>query len=189
MIFSPKLYSGKVAKLILEGKKTQTRRLVKDGEYSNRETSPKIRGYHAVIHSVYTTKGKLKWIVGLSGKSYAVQLGRGKPSLWFCPKCRSIYDPMESPIWPEQGCNNVLDVPRGDSMCGVRLEPLRIELTEIRKEKLLDISEEDAEKEGFKSKKDYLEMFYNAFYDKPAWVIGEWNPDVWVLNFELVKEA
>lgn len=69
---------------------------------------------------------------------------------------------------------------------------LRIVITEIRKEKLLDINEEDANKEGFNSVNDFLNAFSKANrkgkrIQRSDFI--DWNPEVWVLNFELVKEA
>ena len=63
------IFSLKSIEDILTGKKTQTRRLVKDQEW-----------FSPVTLSVYTDRamGRLKWQVG---RTYAVQPGRGKPQV------------------------------------------------------------------------------------------------------------
>jgi len=82
LIFSDKLYLKSVAEMILNGKKTQTRRLVKEREHAASE--------NGFIDTVYSDNrigyGKVKWQVG---RDYAVQLGRGKPELRYCPKCKN----------------------------------------------------------------------------------------------------
>jgi len=81
LIFSDKLYLKSVAEMILNGEKTQTRRLVKEGDRFNKEPG---RGpINAVVNDLTERE---KWKIG---KDYAVQLGRGKPELRYCPKCKN----------------------------------------------------------------------------------------------------
>ena len=78
---------------ILAGRKTQTRRLKKPHESlaadrtvwkACKKKPMKILSESEAIP--YETGWRLKWQVG---RDYAVQLGRGKPGLWYCPKCKS----------------------------------------------------------------------------------------------------
>ena len=66
---------------------------------------------------------------------------------------------------------------------------LFIELVSIRKEKLLDISEEDAKREGFKNIVGFLDTFYkiNKHNIGKEQVKEIYNPDAWVLEFKVVK--
>ena len=92
--------------------------------------------------------------------------------------------------------------------CRRALSPLRIKITNIRKERLLGITEADAKKEGFSTKgietarDNFLKAFiiinwkeiprtmkfkeamtgYKTIVD-----LGLWNPEVWVINFEVKK--
>lgn len=129
---------------VLDETKTQTRRIVKDDEYT--WTDPL-----GNITEVVGKHHRLKWQVG---KNYAIQSGRGKKSLG------------------------------------------RIKLKKINMENLQHISDRDAKKEGVRK-----------LYRCPQWITHEatlsfkqlwdgihkksgdrWedNPEVWVLEFELI---
>lgn len=132
---------------VLDLFKTQTRRLVKPGEWCKREiiNHLTLSSWDGDIHSVLTKKGHLKWKVG---RTYAVQPGRGKKSVG------------------------------------------RILITGIRRERLRDISMYDIECEGVvigrhdETYKRFGEL-WNSIHTKSG---TRWqdNPDVWVLEFELV---
>lgn len=116
-------------------------------------------------------RGKVKWQVG---RDYCVSLGGGKPGLWYCPKCRT---PMQLAIKPHPKDTyerlHYKDFPcyfphrSKENNCGeIVLIPLRIAITSIKKERLLDISEADAKKEGFSGDEfrrvsdDFIDAFY-----------------------------
>ncbi|HUW43904.1 MAG TPA: hypothetical protein VMV95_03015 [Bacillota bacterium] len=202
--------------LILNGEKTQTRRLVKDGDYFVTHEGINWEGNQEQDMGIYKVKSKWKnqKIFGKDRtkyeipKSYCVQLGRGKLGLWYCPKCKKIYDTKYHSIGKAKW-----KVPEGNRFCGScikpALKPLRIKITDIRKEGLLDITEEDIKKEGFESKDDFLVEFAQInFASVPSKIksyripwregkarirrdkIEKWNPKVWVLKFkvEMSKE-
>lgn len=62
---------------VLDGTKTQTRRLVKEGEWASRYESIKSIWGQGAVYAVSTIR-RLKWEVG---RTYAVQPGRGKPQI------------------------------------------------------------------------------------------------------------
>lgn len=202
---------------IINEDKTQTRRLVK--EYSTAFTASD-KG-EVITKIVYTNNNKVKWQVG---KTYAVQPGRGKKGVWWCPKCKGIvervphfqaeYLDSTSCDCPDDGCHHInksialLDARRRYEYIPTNWKPLRIRITGIRKEKLLSISEEDAKKEGFERAKgeDAIEerhLFFRKFWkitksNLPKnikkkklnyWfdALNEWNPEVWVLEFCVVR--
>lgn len=175
---------------ILANKKTQTRRLVKEKDMDYGLWDSK-------IPTVFTNKGKIKWQVG---KDYAVQLGRGKHGLLYIPHSKILHSPSDCDYCKDAGKQNCVP-PAGNH----GWMPLRIKITGIRKERLLDITEEDAKKEGFKA-----ETFYSAYLAAKdnflikigqlyghSWRAGfkcfcgsdgsadDWNPEVWVLEFEV----
>jgi hypothetical protein len=162
---------------ILDGRKTQTRRVVKDGEYERLGasindlpagveaffqfgTGPMVQGpKHLIdkipIHSVVMPSGCLKWAVG---RTYAIQPKRGAP--------------------------------------GIKTH--RIQITGIRQERLQDISETDVEAEGvglqswaaqgneqWPRTAGYAELWTSINTRKG--VRWEDNPLVWVLEFECVE--
>ena len=180
---------------ILSGKKTQTRRLVKEGEK-----------LHKLKNSVWTGKMgskkhplRIKWQVG---QDVAVQSGRGKARLWYCPKCKGTVlktgsDPDLRDYYFNEKRRQREMAERGGmskrhcALCEHSMNSLRIVLTSIRKEKLLDVSEEDAKKEGFKTKGNFVKAFQTinlqAIKKKKIKYLGDWNPEVWVLDFEVKK--
>ncbi|MGB9825086.1 MAG: ASCH domain-containing protein [Desulfofundulus sp.] len=65
-----------------------------------------------------------------------------------------------------------------------RTEPFTcVKVTAVRRERLGDITEEDAWKEGYSSVKAYREAFERIY--------GFWDPNVnvWVVGFELVRQS
>jgi hypothetical protein len=158
MIFSEKSVEG-----LLSGRKTQSRRLVKDGEMLVPNDTYK-EGNVFLKSDVVVHKFRPKWRVN---KDYSVQLGRGRKGLSF-----------------------------------------RVKIVGIRKERLLDISEEDAKREGYKNIWDFISAFCNLnkiipnAYEALMVSNGEitfsntklkkrikeyYNPFVWVLSVEVMK--
>lgn len=118
---------------IVNGTKTQTRRIVKPGEYMLASTLPDTLyddedPSDYIWQCVYTAKHRLKWA---DRRDYAVQPGRGKPGVWWNGVAKTWR--CEKP--------DVADHSLG-------WQPLRIRLLEIRREPLGAISEADAVAEG-----------------------------------------
>jgi len=227
MIFSPKIYLPKdVVEMILRGEKTMTRRLVKEGEelfdrgvYSVRK-NPLIDEFidgKAVVN--LDSKKKTKWRVG---RDYSVQLGRGKAGVWYCPECKNIPKQYECFADGKYAYANgwkcdCQKVKITDTMtlalgeCAMqqilhtewtkRWKLLRIKIIGLRKEKLCDISAEEAKREGFKDVCEFFKAFTTlnrSIIPKKAivcedtgfgitWDSTYWNPDVWVIEFEVKK--
>ena len=188
---------------IISGEKTQTRRLVKEGEIAvvERIENPSLTWTETGAYlegegilSAVVRNGKTKYKVG---KDYAVQTGRGTKGLWYCPKCKveNCYtgNLKKDFDWAEKGH---------------RLIPLRIKITDIIKTFLRDISNNSVIAEGFKTKKEFLTYFYTLYWNavRENGITGKmepvipkkfkkgftpetciWNPEVWVLTFEVKK--
>ena len=178
MIFTPEEVEA-----ILLNRKTQTRRLVKEGEdyfttfIYGKADNPAHKTIEGSKIVVVCNNNKVKWQVG---KDYAVQVG--KKGLWTDGKN----------IMPFINNNERLT----NSFKKLGWKPLRIKIKSIRKEKLLDISEADAKKEGYEIKEDFLIEFYKLnikkgrqFFKQNEGNIGRpknWNPFVWVLEFSIM---
>lgn len=103
---------------VLNGDKTQTRRIIKPGEYAMvriyegyewQEAADADTWPFCDIVSVHTSSGRVKWVVG---KDYAVQPGRGKKAVGRIRVTR---------IWRER----VQDITEDDAHAeGVRISPL-----------------------------------------------------------------
>jgi hypothetical protein len=174
---------------ILAGRKTMTRRLVKEGEFLH-EIYLCGKDITSVIKDLKNRnkKGNIvsryKWQVG---RKYAVCPGRGKPQVWTDGKdFVSFIDNNEK-----------LTI----SFKKLGFKPLFVEVTGIRKEKLLYLTEEDAKREGFLTKAHFIETFYkinkikyktlvdeklSKFLNQPESFIAKKNPEVWVISFKVV---
>jgi len=186
---------------ILSGEKTQTRRLVKEGEciFWNEDLN-KIEAVNKIVK--YSKDKKLKrlkmvkkWQVG---RDYAVQTGRGKSGVWYCPKCKNSYGfdksrkiIQTSDFWYSLKRKKI--TPTISLFCyeckKSQIKPLRIVIKSIRKECLLDISDEDAKKEGYKERSDFLKDFCGINKLTYHWkgLKACENPYVWVLDFGVKK--
>jgi hypothetical protein len=160
---------------IINGTKTQTRRVVKPGEtFSDLRTL--YNAPDARPATVYTPGDKVKWQVG---RTYAVVPKMSKPGVWWAPASGEWSAPehyiVNDPCW----------------------QPLRIRITAIRREPLQDISESDAVAEG------YPEVItrYTAATAPIEWYRELWdsintrapyrwddNPAVWVIEFEVARD-
>ena len=176
------IFSSKSIEDILSGKKTMTRRLVKDGEDLVNKKYRKGLINDCVVK--FNKKNNLsingiKWRVG---KSYAVQTGRGKKCFEVIGKELAYfngYGKQEDIVFREK-------------------KPLLIKIIGIKKERLLDIDLTDARKEGFDHVLDFLIEFSKI--NKASKTFCNWlgnmmltekednyNPEVWVLTFEVEK--
>ncbi len=120
---------------------------------------------------------------------------------WYCPKCNKSIEHIEPTKMAD--FRMCLD-------CYTKVNELRIKITGIRKERLLDISEEDAKKEGFENKLEFLWSFCEIakinstlnfaikylppeikqdkkFKNDAVDIEVEENPFVWCLDFEVKK--
>ena len=116
---------------VLDGSKTQTRRLVRNGEILDVLPSG---------NAVRSASGRLKWV---EGRTYAVQPGRGKRQV------------------------------------------ARIRINYIYRQRLQEITEDDAKAEGFASRDEFAQA-WNNIHREPC-TRWEDNPLVWVITFELVR--
>lgn len=150
MIFSQKIYlPNDIVQLILTGKKVQTRRMVKEGEFLSYEEAVTEEEFKRELKygkpaQVITKNKKIKW---QTCKEYSVCLGRGKPCVWYCPECKSYGDSVIHDFHKVKGCSPNHYCYK----CERSSRLLKIRITGIRKEHLKDITEEDAEREGFVS--------------------------------------
>ena len=176
---------------VLDGSKTQTRRLVKPGDIATNEFGNylgcAVNGLYLPIVDAVRNEDtwRIKWQVG---ESYAVQPERGKATIHRRKMMTGDYE-------------YTTGKPGGNG--GEQWEPCRIPLIAIRQEPLLDITKEDAVAEGCNSKlvlsrvidgglkhpdfsisaRGDFAVLWNTIHTKPG---TRWtdNPDVWVLEWE-----
>lgn len=162
---------------ILNGEKTQTRRIVKPGHREH--FSYWSDGTHKQIAEIYECRDDR--LIYCVGRTYAVQPGRGKQALWW------YQHPTMGPlVWSDNA---------PQSLAGTK-HPLRIRILAIRREDVRNISNEDVRAEGYPHARDFLHAWC-AMHD-PSIERGTWGEtklmarpteryDAWVLTFEMVK--
>jgi hypothetical protein len=174
---------------ILSGKKTQTRRLCKPGQFYFDDLVDK---YDEDEEPVFFPEGIYRakptdpdtWecedcptytnvrALYIIGRTYAVVPGRGQPAVW----------------WRELVSGGPYNLAREKPLLQSGWQPLRIRITAIRQERLQDMSEADARAEGVASVEDYKAL-WTRINGKTKGARWEDNPAVWVLTFEMVQEG
>lgn len=184
----PILFSTPMVQAILEGRKTQTRRVLK---LKKGDTVGRI---YDEIETEYTICDKDGDIVPMEFVSpYGVEGDR----LWVretwspCPENRPVPHPEQCPkvwykadnnrpTWAEQPWKPSIHMFRKDSRIILPVSDLRID-------KLLNISESDAVAEGFKNRSEFLK--YWDILNKKRGYGTDKNPFVWIPQWkEYIKQ-
>jgi len=185
---------------VLDGTKTQTRRLVKEGEFIQSGPDDKLTVY---IDGGFAFAGKYpylnsreKWAVG---HTYAVQPGRGKPAIWWRPDGTTTLTPLDEYLQKTDGVRATWGPKVKRWMLEHGYIEARIRITDIRRERLQNVSEEDAYQELGSSAipppnstdliyfpKKQFEVLWDSINKKPGTRWAD-NPEVWALKFELVQ--
>jgi hypothetical protein len=178
----PILFSTEMVKAILEGRKTQTRRVIKPQPSSN-------------VYVEYTPKGNPFWFVDHRPISPKYQVG---DILWV-RETWTLMEPTcnEGPDFylykaDEPVCENSPWFSKWHPSIYMPKEAARIflEVTDVRVERVNDISEEDAKSEGCdkllmttSSAKNNFMNLWNRINERRGhgW---ETNPWVWVISFK-----
>lgn len=189
----PILFSGPMVRALLEGRKSQTRRVVKP--QPNNVAGP----YHPESRGITWV-----WMArdDFPGYTYATQDFRcpyGKPGglLWvretfgcLCHNsmqpmtgCELLYRATDDHEDPLSGWRPSIHMPRWASR-------LTLRLTDVRVERVQDISEEDALAEGCRSQVKHSALFADLWESINAKRGYSWesNPWVWALLFEVIQK-
>lgn len=183
-------------KSVIWGSKTQTRRIAKPIEIlSKYMTDANPHWMPCVLHHV---DGNVKWY---AQHTYAVQPGRGKPTMVYCPD-----HPCYGIDIVEPDSNEYKSAKAGTwNWKGQGYKEARIQITDIRKEDVRDISDEDVKAEGFENFTAFMATWidmHDITFKKVSQNQSLWNvesvlraflknrPDdryqAWVLTFCLV---
>ena len=175
----PMLMSGPMVRAILEERKSQTRRIVKD------------TGFYAIeerFHGKETAERERK--------NLSTQCKYGQPSdrLWVKEtfQAHPIYgstvyradwktssNPVEDENWPWRPS---IFMPR-------RLSRITLEIIDVRVERLQDISDDDAKAEGIEWGRHVPKLSYRTLWDSLNAKRGfgwDTNPWVWALTFKRI---
>lgn len=194
MIDRPILFSAPMVRAILEGRKTQTRRVVKGVDNDNRMRSKKIVTHVMDAHKVglcpYGQPGDRLWVRETWGMRPVAAGHIDKPSKKFV-----IYraDGFTSAI-PERWRPSI-HMPRWASR-------ITLEIVSVRVERLNEISEQDAMAEGiigphhlssewscgdskwFSSTVKAFSNLWESINGADSWAVNPW---VWVVEFKRVQ--
>lgn len=199
--FHPILFSSPMVQAILEGRKTMTRRIIKSRHESGlfqieRKLTGEITGITSLdwdersgnvtndIHCPYGKIGDVLWV----RETYHVNDVSGEfPDIekkWYNYKADHL-DRDPGPMWPPfDKWKPSIFMPK--AACRIFLE-----ITNIKVERLKDISEADAKAEGV-SVAECCHAYYHGFSilwqkinGKESW---EANPFVWVVGFKQIKK-
>jgi hypothetical protein len=201
----PILFSGPMVKAILAGTKTQTRRLMKpQPEYFKRYpnwlwTTPQLRKDGLGPFAI--DSGDRPGIFGkyVPGETLWVR-ETWHPSARLGTEYEIEYRADESRCTVDAGWNG--PTPQIDAAIGKGWRPsifmprwasrITLELTDVRVERLQDISEDDAKREGVPASlmaSTYRIGFFNLWNSIHGCNADESNPWVWVLSFRNSKGA
>jgi hypothetical protein len=209
----PIIFNAEMVKAILDGRKTQTRRLVNDNHTKAIEFMGGSNEENDEFEFVGLNYGKWgddsnehgpEWLVSCT--EYPEEgvlpigqlLGAIGDRLWvretfaqgLCTKSTLAYKATHKPEDLEEGWfeqikwTPSIHMPR-------RASRINLEITNVRVERLKDISEEDALAEGCKAvdmyeltAKDKFSSLWSSIYGEQSW---QSNPWVWVVEFKRVE--
>lgn len=198
----PILFSGQMVRAILEGRKTQTRRVAKIGDGSHVEDED--------IPAAYEDGSRDPWIMDFQTKHYPQWVKRhcpyGKPGdrLWVRETWADTGWPLTGPAIAYRADPDHADhdMPRWRPSIHMPRWASRItlEVVSVRVERLQEISEEDAKAEGINNAGEQWECYccggtkstargsfetlWESINGPESW---DANPWVWVVEFKRIK--
>lgn len=177
----PILFSGEMVRAILDGRKTQTRRVVKPPPPSNSGGTSEI--FALAKQCPYGQPGDWLWV----------------RETW-APAATEGYDKRDDGglIWYRATDERVCMGPWRPSIFMPRqVSRIMLEITDVRVERLQDITEEDAKAEGVAAWHDTangtvyrpeFEMLWDSINGKRGYG-WDMNPWIWVIEFKKVSAA
>jgi hypothetical protein len=163
---------------ILEGRKTQTRRVCKEDERLYWKPQSGL-GVPAIYEVLVLPRLSIKWQVG---RTYAVVPKRGQPAVWWRRDFGQFLHIADGPSGTQSEAHKY---DRETYLTAEGFQPLRIRILSIRREPLQAITEVDARAEGVESVEAYRAL-WESINGKTKGARWDDNPDVWVLSFEIV---
>lgn len=194
MRLRPILFSGQMVRAILEGRKTQTRRIVKfphpgiweRGQLPDSwvDLANPVGTYPTYLKCPYGQPGDVLWVreswAFWGGDEYLYQRISANVmyrASWTDDTRRPIGWCSDGPYGDRKGWRPSIHMPRWASR-------ISLEVVSVRVERVQDISEADAIAESFKDRED----FFRTFYDLNKRAPREESPWVWVVSFERTEK-
>ncbi|HAV1918819.1 TPA: hypothetical protein JG954_000132 [Enterobacter hormaechei subsp. steigerwaltii] len=202
------IFNGEMVRAILDGRKTQTRRIMKvqpsDGFL------PTHNGYDLDLNAHWYTPGVVdkngylqpakKDVFGVADENegYACPFGAVGDRIWV----RETFSPVPDHEEPA-GCSAILYAADGNGPYGKWVPSIHmprwasritLEITGVRVERLNSISDSDASKEGCciadmesgDCLSDVFARLWTSIYGDESWKVNPW---VWVIEFKVVPNV
>lgn len=180
----PILMSAPMVRAILEGRKTQTRRIVKPYPYA--ECTRAVPHGKEFLQVLLDGEGQ-EFTLGNVDKRLSCRIGNVGDKLWVRENCWAHRDTGKIFAYcaeHEALHNGNASVKKIPSIHMPRIASrITLEITGIRVERLNAITEQDARAEGFNSLNDFKKLWAALNGDK-SW---DQNPFVWVIEFRRIK--
>lgn len=196
----PILFNSEMVRAILEGRKIQTRRLVKPQPQKNGG-----KGFHPVF-PYKTPEQRWNWVLDTGmgvNEPFSCPLGKVGDVLWVREthcivkgngiqvRYKADGIPMQT-FYPDQPVDGKLKWIPSIHMKRSHSR-ITLEITDIKVERLNDISAEDAKAEGIfcdpdvycdKGYPDHFKELWQSVYGQESW---NSNPWVWAISFKRIK--
>lgn len=199
----PILFSGPMVRAILEGRKTQTRRAIKADIFEAEvEWNPTGRT-QVSINCTYGKPGERLWVRETWREADSLLLGGSEidPPCIFAYKADNSIRGFDGQIYDTFGLNFERLKWRPSIFMPRAASRILLEITDVRVERLQDISESDARAEGveqwpdgnfkaytktpgkFTYAKDAFRTLWQSINGPESWVENPW---VWVIEFKRI---
>lgn len=193
----PILFSGPMIRAILEGRKTQTRRVVKKQPKEGERLTAQ---FFARVNCPFGHPGDRLWV----RETWAMMCRVADPDCYCEDEAQHYFEYRADTgnkrpgDWPDPEDEEFQDAPRWRPSIHMPRRACRIflEISEVRVERLLEICEEDAKKEGYPTVPSPSTLTESGmkwmkpkdwFHEQWARIYGyhcESNPWVWVIEFK-----
>lgn len=218
------IFNAEMVRAILDGRKTQTRRVVKGNWLPLVEEVLRVNGkwvFETIDYDLTTPFGEVGDRLWVKEKAKIIEFFEGRQNPYICDdfeedRCYIQYSDGVV-LFEELVCENHINVNevaqakrlRGKNISAIFMprwaSRITLEITDIRVERLKDISEEDAIAEGVFKSKDYFhstihptkgtyqcwpnaktafEKLWESIKGKGSWAE---NPFVWVVSFKVIN--
>ncbi len=190
----PILFSGEMVRAILDGRKTQTRRVVKPQPPDH--WIPEVGYYYPTLVDRDGEQFPGEKTFGASDESFGLKCPYGQPGdrLWVRETWAPHADMPHTAIYRcDRGGDYQDTVTHGFRWSPSIKMPLwasriTLEITSVRVEMLQDITEHDASREGVELRQPEAQTFYGEFrrlwesiHSHESWTTNPW---VWVIEFK-----
>ncbi len=123
--------------------------------YSKKDNTSTITNKYLGIVKINDDGTKYPYVLRVGGSRALCNKGK---KLWYCPRCNELGSLPKDSMGLSHVCGTATEFKTG-KIIETHWRPLVFVVEEIEEKKLLDVTEEEARKEGFKKTIDFFEEF------------------------------